>query len=81
MNLPTNHEDNDTTPAVYTVTPEKVFVVELWNGDPIPENLFESIREAGFTALAGAGSSFIRLDENVYLGDILLSQMQVMKLD
>ena len=68
------------TIAVFKVTESGMFDVELWNGDPIPADLAEDIRNAGFTPLAGGGTSFMYNGENVEDGVLLLSAMQVMHL-
>lgn len=56
------------------------FSVELWNGDPIPRHLCDSIMEAGFKPLAGTGTTFLWLGTDWQVGERLLSSMGITRI-
>jgi len=65
---------------VFKVTPDKVFVVELWNGDVIPASLFKQVKDAGFLPLMGKGTSFRWQGTDWVDGARTLQEMQIMRL-
>lgn len=81
MNPPT------TTPAVFKVAagawngnPGSRFVVELWNGEPVPRCLCDSIRSAGFKPLAGTGTTFLWIGANWQDGARALAAMGITRI-
>jgi len=65
---------------IYKVTPDKMFIVEQWNGDPAPQDVCEDIRNTGFTPLAGTGTCFLWLGSEWQDGAYALSRMQILRL-
>lgn len=68
-----------TTP-VFKVTPDKTFEIELWNGDPVPDAMLESVRNAGFKPVAGAGHSFQYTDDDWQAGELELARMGLLRI-